>query len=539
MNKEKNWFLFQINKALLTPVRALKKRYIPLLLVYFSYGLSGFSAIALSFWEKETLSLSTEQLISISVWVMVPWTLKMVFGQMVDSVSLFGSNRKGYIFLGAIFMIIGAVLLAGLAGRYEWIMLIGSEYTIYLLSAVFTTFGFVIQDVTADTMSTEVVERTEIKEGKLIERAEKSVQGDLAMVQVLGRLALSLAIFLVAGLGGWLATNFSYEAIFWATMIIPVISCIGVLFVKLEKVKEHERKPVNLKILGGGLAFAVFSVVMAVINHPFSQEIVFGVSLVLLSFMLYWVTRDIPKKKFKILLFTMIALFLYRATALMGVGPGLNWWTIDVLGFDQAFFGILAQIGAGVALLVLWFFSDFIANRPVRSVLIFLVFFGAIMSLPELGLFYRVHEFLGLDAKTIALFDTALGSPLAHISMVPLLALIAFYAPAGYRGTWFAIGASLMNLALTAGNLLTKYLNRIFVITREVLDETGEVLVSQNYEDLGILMICRLVLSFVIPFLAILFFLRKTPKTSQVEAIVDISDEAPIPSRKNEIMGND
>ncbi len=527
MNKNKNWFLFQINKALLTPVRALKKRYIPLLLVYFSYGLSGFSAIALSFWEKESLSLSTEQLISISVWIMIPWTLKMVFGQMVDSVPLFGSNRKGYIFLGAIFMMIGAVLLAGLAGRYEWIMWIGSEYTIYLLSAVFTTFGFVIQDVTADTMSTEVVERT-----------EKSVQGDLAMVQVLGRLALSLAIFLVAGLGGWLATNFSYEAIFWATMIIPVISCIGVLFVRLEKVEEHERKPVNLKILGGGLTFAVFSVVMAVINHPFSQEIVFGVSLVLLSGMLYLVTRDIPKARFRVLLFTMIALFLYRATALMGVGPGLNWWTIDVLGFNQAFFGILAQIGAGVALLVLWFFSDFIANRPVRSVLIFLVFFGSIMSLPELGLFYRIHEFLGFEAKTIALFDTALGSPLAHISMVPLLALIAFYAPAGYRGTWFAIGASLMNLALTAGNLLTKYLNRIFVITREVLDETGKVLVSQNYEDLGILMICRLVLSFVIPFLAILFFLKKTPKISQVEVVEDISDEAPIPSRKNEIMGN-
>jgi len=538
MNKNKNWFLLQLNKALLTPVKALKKRYIPLLLVYFAYGLSGFSAIALSFWEKESLSLSTEQLISISVWVMIPWTLKMVFGQMVDSVPLFGSNRKGYIFLGAIFMMIGAVLLAGLAGRYEWIMWIGSEYTIYLLSAVFTTFGFVIQDVTADTMSTEVVERTEIKEEKLVNRSEKDIQGDLAMVQVLGRLALSLAIFLVAGLGGWLAANFSYEVIFWATIIIPVISCIGVLFVRLEKVKEHERKPVNLKILSGGLAFAVFSVVMAVIDHPFSQEIVFGVSLLLLSFMLYLVTRDIPKAKFKILLFTMIALFLYRATALMGVGPGLNWWTIDVLGFDQAFFGVLAQIGAGVALLVLWFFSDFIANRPVRSVLIFLVFFGSIMSLPELGLFYRIHEFLGLEAKTIALFDTALGSPLAHISMVPLLALIAFYAPAGYRGTWFAIGASLMNLALTAGNLLTKYLNRIFVITREVLDETGKVLVSQNYDDLGILMICRLVLSFVIPFLAILFFLRKTPETSQVGVIEDISDEAPIPSRKNEIMGN-
>ena len=35
--------------------------------------------------------------------------------------------------------------------------------------------------------------------------------------------------------------------------------------------------------------------------------------------------------------------------------------------------------------------------------------------------------------------------------MIPLLTLIAYYAPAGHRATWFALMASLMNLALVAG----------------------------------------------------------------------------------------
>ena len=50
--------------------------------------------------------------------------------------------------------------------------------------------------------------------------------------------------------------------------------------------------------------------------------------------------------------------------------------------------------------------------------------------------------------------------------MIPLLTLIAIYAPAGHRATWFALMASLMNLALTAGALGTKYLNLIFHVDR-------------------------------------------------------------------------
>ena len=57
----------------------------------------------------------------------------------------------------------------------------------------------------------------------------------------------------------------------------------------------------------------------------------------------------------------------------------------------------------------------------------------------------------GFGARTIAIIDTATTSPFAQLSMIPLLTLIAIYAPAGHRATWFALMASLMNLALVAG----------------------------------------------------------------------------------------
>jgi hypothetical protein len=81
--------------------------------------------------------------------------------------------------------------------------------------------------------------------------------------------------------------------------------------------------------------------------------------------------------------------------------------------------------------------------------------------------------------------------------MIPLLTLIAFYATPGHRATWFALMASLMNTALVAGQLQTKYLNQIFVVERG------------NYSELGALLIAAAVLGLVIPLVAIALFGRR------------------------------
>jgi hypothetical protein len=78
--------------------------------------------------------------------------------------------------------------------------------------------------------------------------------------------------------------------------------------------------------------------------------------------------------------------------------------------------------------------------------------------------------------------------------MVPLLTLTAYYAPPGHRATWFALMASLMNLALVAGQLQTKYLNDIFVVGRG------------QYAELGPLLVWAVALSFIIPVGAIALF---------------------------------
>ena len=67
--------------------------------------------------------------------------------------------------------------------------------------------------------------------------------------------------------------------------------------------------------------------------------------------------------------------------------------------------------------------------------LLWLVIAGSILSLPNIGLFYGLHigpkQMFGFGARTIAVIDAATASPFAQLSMIPLLTLIAFYAPQG------------------------------------------------------------------------------------------------------------
>ena len=95
------------------------------------------------------------------------------------------------------------------------------------------------------------------------------------------------------------------------------------------------------------------------------------------------------------------------------------------------------------------------------------------------------------------MIDAATASPFAQLSMIPLLTLTAYYAPPGHRATWFALMASLMNMALVAGQLKTKYLNEIFVVGRG------------NYAELGPLLLTAAVLALLIPLGAIALFGRR------------------------------
>jgi hypothetical protein len=473
--------------SILRPIRAFRLNYVPVVMVYFAYGALGLIDVTRDLWIKESLSFTPSQLAGIGVWLTLPWTVKMVFGELVDTVPIFGSQRKAYIILGALLMASGLVILAGAAGR--WLTFLRADH-LYILGAMLVAIGTVVQDVVADAMSTEVVPRTDSAGN---ERPDNTVRVELGMVQVLGRLAVSAGVLAVAGLSGWLANFMPRQDVFLIGLIIPAISIAGVF---LRGTETMERRPIDWRILGGGIVFGVIVVALGVGGMPFGQEIIFVISMAVVCYMLVLVTAELDHNTRMGILFATIIVFAFRAAPT--VGEGFFWWTLDELNFDAAFYGTLRQTGAILSIAVMWMFSRQLTESSVTKTLLWIAVASAILSFPNIALVYGVHQWteavFGFGARSIAFVDAAASSPFVQLSMVPLLTLTAYYAPPGHRATWFALMASLMNIALVASQLQTKYLNDIFVVGRG------------QYAQLGPLLMWAVALSFLIPVGVIVLF---------------------------------
>jgi hypothetical protein len=150
------------------------------------------------------------------------------------------------------------------------------------------------------------------------------------------------------------------------------------------------------------------------------------------------------------------------------------------------------------------------AEQSIYRIVGILTVVGALLTAPVIGMYYGLHHWTAMhtggivDARFIAIVDTALESPLGQIAMVPMLAWIAGSAPDRLKATFFAVMASFTNLALSASQLGTRYLNQFWTVTREVRDAaSGLVKVAADYSQLGELMLVSVSIALVAPLLAI------------------------------------
>ena len=87
--------------------------------------------------------------------------------------------------------------------------------------------------------------------------------------------------------------------------------------------------------------------------------------------------------------------------------------------------------------------------------------------------------------------------------MIPLLTWIARNAPVDLKATFFAVMASFTNLALSASSLFTKYVNQIFLVTREVKDRAIGAEVPADYSQLGWLLISVTLVGVLAPLMTV------------------------------------
>ena len=178
------------------------------------------------------------------------------------------------------------VLLAGAAGN--WFPGVRPDM-LFVVASLLTVIGVVLQDVVADAMSTEVVPRVNADGTPRAEGRDRPRSRHGAGAGPPGA-ELSASSPSPASPAGW-RPIVSYQTVFLCGLLIPLVSVSGALLVSLE---SHEQRPTDWRILGGGIAFGAFVVLLGVSRLPFSQEIVFVVSMavVLLDAAAGWRARS-------------------------------------------------------------------------------------------------------------------------------------------------------------------------------------------------------------------------------------------------------
>ena len=529
-------FAWWIDRNILSLGREMRLSYLPPLMVYMAYGISGLTGIVGTFFVKDYLGLSASFLAALGFWAGIPWALKMPIGHLVDLLW----RWKGWLVgLGAWLLAASLGIMAALIGNRDAMTSILPAEVWYVVSTLLGPIGYVVQDAVADAMTVDAVPRVD-ERGKPFD--QPTVKLMHTTMQTLGRVAIVGGGILVALINVYVFTGVEelpqteivrlYKQVYLMALVIPFVSVlgVGVAWILQQRhmrqlrqqgfMREQINKMVrdrgslveatkaNWWILGGSLAFVLFVLTVGFGGFSYSEEIVFVGSMAIVLFLMARLVRELEQDKRFTLVGTAVVVFIFRA--IPGTGPGTTWWMIDQLKFDQQFLSVLSLIGSTLTLAGMFVFRRFMAERSIAYVVGFLTVIGTILTLPIVSMFYGLHEWTAritggvVDARFIALIDTALESPLGQISMIPMLAWIANSAPANLKATFFAVMASFTNLALSFSQLGTKYLNEIYVVTREIKDAaSGAIQPPADYRQLGSLLIAQLILGLALPFAAI------------------------------------
>ncbi|HEU5408143.1 MAG TPA: hypothetical protein VFU48_10275, partial [Nitrospira sp.] len=305
---------YWIDRNILSLGREMRLSYLPPLMVYVAYGISGLTGIVGTFFVKDYLGLSAAFLAALGFWAGIPWALKMPIGHTVDLIWRWKSWLVG---VGAGLLTISLGIMALLIGNREAMTAIFPAEVWYVLSVLLAPIGYVIQDVVADAMTVEAVPRVDDQGHPFDDQTCKLMH---TTMQTLGRVAIVGGGILVALINVYVFSGTEglpqaelirlYKNIYLMAMVIPVVSVAGVGFAwwlkrrqmqrliqegfSLEQVKkmvdvrdvENEPTKPNWWILGGSSAFVLFTLTVGLGGFPYREEIVFAGSMSIVLFLM-------------------------------------------------------------------------------------------------------------------------------------------------------------------------------------------------------------------------------------------------------------
>jgi hypothetical protein len=483
----------------------LKLAYLPIFTIYFANSFIIFSDIAQLFWIKNSLSLTPSEIVSITIWSGLPWSMKIIFGQIVDNVKIFNSHRNIYVFIANIFILIGNIVIIMIANDNINVPYL-SIFQLLCLSGALVSAGVVLQDLIADTLCYDVVKKTN-KDGSPINH--HLVQKEINLVQLYSKIFDTAGSFFGVLVGGLIAAKFSYGTISYYLPFVSLIALSGIIIVKKEPKIPTFTQDYSMVLLSSLYFLAV--VVFAFIKNAYSQEILFFIGIMVSVIGLKKLIKEIAPQDRRKILSIIVVTFCYRCSPTFG--PGVEWWQIDVLNFTPQFISFLKLLTIVISFILLLTLGNKIFKINIAKTFLILNLAHCIFQLPMIGMAYGLHNFtekyFGIGIFTLSLIgfaDTGIDAPTSKLAFLVLCAAATYYAPKKHLANWFAIVMTLMSLAYVGGaRILRRILSEIYVIERGEYSNVGELMITTN------------LINFLIPTLAILIFMNPFNKKNRIK----------------------
>ncbi len=188
-----------------------------------------------------------------------------------------------------------------------------------------------------------------------------------------------------------------YTSVYHYALIIPAVSVLGVFLAmamshyRIVAALAHgisvksgsaglPRSEINWIILIGGLIFVIFSVGIGTLKVPFSQEIVFAGSVGIILYLMSRLVQFLPGSQNMVIIGTAIIIFVFRA--MPRPGPGLTWFEIDVLLFNEQFFSVLFLLASILTVAGIMLLRPFMVNNSIAKIIVILSIAGVILFPP-------------------------------------------------------------------------------------------------------------------------------------------------------------
>src|SRR6185503_796938 len=134
------------DRNILSIGREMRLSYLPPLMVYAAYGISGLTSIVGTFFVKDYLGPSASFLAALGFWAGIPWALKMAIGHTVDRL---WRGKSGLIGVGARLLAISLGIMAALIGHRAAMTAVLPAEVWFVLRVILAPVGYVVQDAVA------------------------------------------------------------------------------------------------------------------------------------------------------------------------------------------------------------------------------------------------------------------------------------------------------------------------------------------------------------------------------------------------------